>query len=166
MRKRTTSAPSTTRSGGLSGYFAHLRHSVTRSAVLLTSALHGCGWHLRGWWLLCPGCCCCCCGCFSGSCYCYCCYCCCCSQTGPYPARDLTTAPTHDSVVVLSAQSRVLLLRRLRPPLALAPCTCGCHGRFDALGDHCTACSTRGVLASRTLPLQRLQRYLFAKNRL
>ena len=49
---------------------------------------------------------------------------------------------------------RLLLLRRLRLPLPLAPRVCRCRGRLDPLGDHRSACATSGVLASRALPLE------------
>ena len=54
-----------------------------------------------------------------------------------------------------SAHFRVLLLRRLRLPLQLAPRTCACRRPQDVLGDHRTACATAGVLASRAIPLER-----------
>ena len=76
-------------------------------------------------------------------------------QAGPLSARAFTVAPTHDGVVIPSAQFRVLLFRRFRLPLPLPPRLCGCHGRLDALGDHRTACATTGALASRALLLER-----------
>ena len=77
------------------------------------------------------------------------------SQAGPHSTQAFTVAPTHGGVVILSVQFRVLLLRRLRLPLPLAPRLCGCHERLDTLGDHRTASATTGVLASRALPLER-----------
>ena len=50
---------------------------------------------------------------------------------------------------------RVVLLRRLRLPLPLAPRRCRCGGRLDALGDHRSACAQVGVLAHRAGPLER-----------
>ena len=54
-----------------------------------------------------------------------------------------------------SAEFRVLLLRRLRLPLPLAPRVCACRGLLDPLGDHRAACANSGTLASRALPLER-----------
>ena len=51
-----------------------------------------------------------------------------------------------------SAHFRVLLLRRLRLQLPVAPRTCACRGHLDPLGDHRAAL---GVRASRALPLER-----------
>ena len=62
--------------------------------------------------------------------------------------------PTRDDIAIPSAQFRVLLLRRLRLPLPLAPRRCSCHGAVDPLGDDRTACATSGVLATRALPLE------------
>ena len=67
------------------------------------------------------------------------------SQAGPFASRALNLLPTRDDVAIPSAQFRVLLLRRLRLPLPLAPRRCSCHGVLDSLGDHRTACATSGV---------------------
>ena len=66
------------------------------------------------------------------------------SQAGPHAARALT-----------SPQFRVILLRRLRLALPVAPRACACRGRLDPLGGHRAACANAGVLASRALPLER-----------
>ena len=83
-------------------------------------------------------------------------------QAGPHSARAIAVAPTHEAVSIPNAQFRVLLLRRLRLPLPLAPRTrsCrgrlgSCRGRLDAFGDHRAACATSGVLAARAGPLER-----------
>ena len=62
--------------------------------------------------------------------------------------------PTSAAVALPPEHLRVLLLRRLRLPLPLAPRVCRCRGRLDPLGDHRSACATSGVLASRALPLE------------
>ena len=77
------------------------------------------------------------------------------SQAGPYGGRVFTVLPTSRDFDVPCAQFRVLLLRRLRLPLPLAPRACTCRGRLDQLGDHRAACANSGVLASRALPLER-----------
>ena len=77
------------------------------------------------------------------------------SQAGPHAARAFTVLPTSAELMVPSPLFRVLLLRRLRLPLPVAPRTCACRGRLDPLGDHRAACATSGVLASRALPLER-----------
>jgi len=68
--------------------------------------------------------------------------------------RPHTCISCAAAVTVPSALLRVLLLRRLRLPLPLAPRRCSCRGQLDALGDHRTACATSGVLATRALPLE------------
>ena len=50
---------------------------------------------------------------------------------------------------------RVLLLRRLRLPLSLAPKHCACGGLPDELGDHRSACAQVGALARRAGLLER-----------
>ena len=77
------------------------------------------------------------------------------SQAGPHAARAFTVLPTHEEVIMPSAQFRVLLLRRLRLPLPLTPHACRCGGALDPLGDHRAACATAGVLPSRAIPLER-----------
>ena len=76
------------------------------------------------------------------------------SQAGPHSGRALTTLLTSAAVALPPEHLRVLLLRRLRLPLPLAPRVCRCCGRLDPLGDHRSACATSGVLASRALPLE------------
>ena len=63
-----------------------------------------------------------------------------------HSGRVFTVLPTSDDVTIVSAQFRVLLLRRLRLPLALCPRTCRCGRSLDPLGDHRAACATSGVL--------------------
>jgi len=77
------------------------------------------------------------------------------SQTGPHASRCICVMPTHADVAIPSDLFRVMLLRRLRLPLPLAPRTCSCRGHIDALGDHRAACSTSGALAARAIPLER-----------
>ena len=77
------------------------------------------------------------------------------SQAGPHAARALTVFPTSPKLAVASPQLRVILLRRLRLALPVAPRACACRGRLDPLGDHRAACANAGVLASRALPLER-----------
>ena len=50
---------------------------------------------------------------------------------GQFASRALNVLPTRDDVAIPSAQFRVLLLRRLRLPLPLAPRRCSCHGVLD-----------------------------------
>ena len=75
------------------------------------------------------------------------------SQAGLHSGRALTVLPTS-AAVALPEHLLVLLLRRLRLPLPLAPRTCHCRGRLDPVGDHRSACATSGALASRALPLE------------
>ena len=77
------------------------------------------------------------------------------SQAGPHAARALTVFPTSPELAVASPQFRVILLRRLRLALPVAPRACACRGRLDPLGDNRAACANAGVLASRALPLER-----------
>ena len=72
--------------------------------------------------------------------------------------RAFTVFPTSAELTLPSPLFRVLILRRLRLPLPVAPRTCACRGRLDSLGDHRAACATSGVLASRALPLNGLLR--------
>ena len=81
------------------------------------------------------------------------------SQAGPHSGRVFTVLPTSDDVTIASAQFRVaqfrvLLLRRLRLPLALCPRTCRCGRRLDPLGDHRAACATSGVSPTRAQLLE------------
>ena len=75
------------------------------------------------------------------------------SQAGPVAARPHRMRTQYD-LTIPSAPHRVLLLRRVRLPLPLAPRHCRCRGLLDPLGDHRSACATSGVLASRALPLE------------
>ena len=79
------------------------------------------------------------------------------SQTGPFAARAINVLPTHPDVTIPSAQFRVLLLRRLRMPLPLAPRRCACHGQLDPLGDHRAAvarvCREAGARVARNVRL-------------
>ena len=77
------------------------------------------------------------------------------SQAGPHSSRPAMVLPTHEDVTLPSAHFRVLLLRRLRLPLPLAPRTCACRKPLDVLGDYRTACATAGVLASCAIPFER-----------
>ena len=77
------------------------------------------------------------------------------SQAGPHAACCFTVCPTHEAVTIPAAEFRVLLLRRLRLPVPLAPRVCACRGLLDPLGDHRAACANSGALASRALPLER-----------
>ena len=77
------------------------------------------------------------------------------SQAGPHSSRAVNVLPTHEELIIPSAQFRVFLLNRLRLPLPLAPRHCRCHGHLDALGDHRAACATAGVLPARAIPLER-----------
>ena len=77
------------------------------------------------------------------------------SQAGPHAACCFTVCPTHEAVTIPAAEFRVLLLRRLRLPLPLAPRVCACRRLLDPLEDHRAACANSGALASRALPLER-----------
>ena len=58
---------------------------------------------------------------------------CCYRSPGPHSSRALNV---QEEFVIPKAQFRVLLLRRLRMPLPLAPRHCHCRGQLDAWGDH------------------------------
>ena len=60
-----------------------------------------------------------------------------------------------DSGAAAVARWRVLLLRRLRLPLPLAPKHCACGALLDELGDHRSACAQVGALARRAGLLER-----------
>ncbi|OLQ06448.1 hypothetical protein AK812_SmicGene10260 [Symbiodinium microadriaticum] len=77
------------------------------------------------------------------------------SQSGPFAARLLTVRPVGPELALDSALFRVLLLRRLRLPLPLAPARCRCGRPLDAVGDHVAACPRSGVLRARGGPLER-----------
>ena len=77
------------------------------------------------------------------------------SQSGEGASCVLTTVPSCPEFDVPNDEYRVVLLRRLRLPLPLAPRRCRCGGRLDALGDHRSACAQAGVLAHRAGPVER-----------
>ena len=77
------------------------------------------------------------------------------SQGGDGASCALTALPTSADLVVPDAEYRVMLLRRLRLPVPLAPRRCRCGRALDTLGDHRTACAQVGVLAHRAGPLER-----------
>ena len=56
------------------------------------------------------------------------------------------------------AELRVLLLRRFRLLLQLAPRKCHCGANLDFFGDHTAACSNAGVLQTRAVPLEKAWR--------
>ena len=70
------------------------------------------------------------------------------SQSGPGASCAMTVLPT-------GPEFRIMLLRRLRTPLPLAPKRCRCGGALDEYGDHRSACAQVGVLAHRAGPLER-----------
>ena len=76
------------------------------------------------------------------------------SQAGPGGSLAITVLPTAPEFRMPSSHMRVLLLRRLRQPLPVAPRTCRCGGALDPLGDHRAACPTAGVLGARRAPLE------------
>ena len=80
---------------------------------------------------------------------------CCCRRQGRMPLGPSQSSPRLAKSPVPSGHFRVLLLRRLRLPLPVAPRTCACRGHLHPLADHRAACATSGVLASRALPLER-----------
>ena len=77
------------------------------------------------------------------------------SQSGRGSGRVFTVLPTSPATTLSSAELRVLLLRRLRLPLPLAPRRCHCGRALDEVGDHRCACSTCGVLRRRAIPLEK-----------
>ena len=77
------------------------------------------------------------------------------SQSGAGASCALTVLPTGPDFVVPSEEFRVLLLRRLRLALPLAPKAMPVWRRLDSLGDHRSACAQVGVLAHRAGPLER-----------
>ena len=56
------------------------------------------------------------------------------SQAGPGGSLAITVLPTAPEFRMSSSHMRVLLLRRLRQPLPVAPRTCRCGGALDPLG--------------------------------
>ena len=66
------------------------------------------------------------------------------SQAGPMASAALTAIPSKKEFRLAPQPFRILLLRRLRPPLPLSACRCG--RPFDVLGHHRAACGTAGVL--------------------
>ena len=77
------------------------------------------------------------------------------SQAGDAASCAFTALPTSADTRVPDSEYRVMLLRRLRLPLQLAPKRCPCGGRLDEYGDHRSACAQVGVLARRAGPLER-----------
>ena len=77
------------------------------------------------------------------------------SQAGDAASCAFTALPTGADTRVPDAEYRVILLRRLRLPLPLAPQRCPCGGRLDEYGDHRSACAQVGALARRAGPLER-----------
>ena len=77
------------------------------------------------------------------------------SQGGEAAGCAFTATPSSPDTAVPDAEYRVLLLRRLRLPLPLAPEHCACGGLLDDLGDHRSACAQVGALARRAGPLER-----------
>ena len=71
------------------------------------------------------------------------------SQGGEAAGCAFTATPSSPDTAVPDAEYRVLLLRRLRLPLPLAPKHCACGGLLDDLGDHRSACAQIGALARR-----------------
>ena len=77
------------------------------------------------------------------------------SQGGEAAGCAFTATPSSPDTAVPDAEYRVLLLRRLRLPLPLAPKHCACGGLLDDLGDHRSACAQVGALARRAGLLER-----------
>ena len=77
------------------------------------------------------------------------------SQAGDAASCAFTALPTSADTRVPDSEYRVMLLRRLRLPLPLAPKRCPCGGRLDEYGDHRSACAQVGVLARRAGPFER-----------
>ena len=77
------------------------------------------------------------------------------SQGGDAASCAFTAVPTSADTRVPDDEFRVMLLRRLRLPLPLAPKRCACGGLLDVYGDHRSACAQVGVLARRAGPLER-----------
>ena len=71
------------------------------------------------------------------------------SQGGEAAGCAFTVTPSSPDTAVPNAEYRVLLFRRLRLPLPLAPKHCACGGLLDDLGDHRSACAQVGALARR-----------------
>ena len=80
------------------------------------------------------------------------------SQAGEAASRAASCAftafPTTSDTRVPDEEYRVMLLRRLRLPLPLAPRRCSCGGGLDVYGDHRSACAQVGVLARKAGPLE------------
>ena len=73
------------------------------------------------------------------------------SQARPHSSRALNVLPTHEEVVIPSAQFGYSCC--VASPLA--PRHCHCRGQLDPWGDHRAACATAGVLPARAIPLER-----------
>lgn len=76
------------------------------------------------------------------------------SQSGPGAGAAFVTVPSRKECRIEPQAFRILLRRRLRLDLQLAPGRCRCHQFLDSEGDHRTACPTAGVLATRGCPLE------------
>ena len=76
------------------------------------------------------------------------------SQAGEAASCAFTAFPTTFDTRVPDEEYRVMLLRRLRLPLPLAPRRCSCGGGLDVYGDHRSACAQVGVLVKRAGPLE------------
>ena len=77
------------------------------------------------------------------------------SQSGTLSGRAFGLLPTAPETSFTPERMRVLLARRLRLELPLAPRNCSCGRALDALGDHRAACSTSGRLGPRGFPLEK-----------
>ena len=80
------------------------------------------------------------------------------SQAGDAVSCAFTAPLASADTWVPDAEYRVLVLRRLRLPLPLAPKRYPCGGRVDEYGDHLSACAQVGVLARKAGPLERWER--------
>ena len=78
------------------------------------------------------------------------------SKSGAFATRVLTVRPTVPELAVGSAPFRMLLHRRLRLPLPLAPARNRCQRTLDVLGDHVAAYPRSGTLRQRGGPLERV----------
>ena len=70
------------------------------------------------------------------------------SQSGPGGSLALTTCPTSVLTKIPPHLFIVVLLRRLRIPLPLAPHTCGCGLPIDSFGHHRASCTRTGGIGA------------------
>ena len=77
------------------------------------------------------------------------------SQGGILSGRAFGLLPLAPEMCFTPGRMRVLLARRLRLELLLAPRSCSCGRDLDSLGDHRAACSTSGRLGPRRFPLEK-----------